>query len=475
MSAVKKNETSKQKAAAKTAGKAPSSIKKIPVRKIPVKKIEEVKQEEEKKIKDYSVDDIWAEEPEEEEKFSGKLKERFDFIKESTLESENKQNANVVHKVMPLKDRSLNLYRKISISFILLTGVLLAVIFYFSFVKVDIKVALKEESVSNNLLVDIYSENSQAKDGSINGLVKKVSLEADNEYEATGKNIIGEEVTGKVKITNNYNKNQPLVATTRLQSADGKIYRIKDTVNVPANGSVEAEVYADQTTKEYAVGPTRFTIPGLWAGLQDKIYAENSEAITYQEKEQKFVQQIDIDNGLDDAKKLLIKKAEEQMGEDVKNKYKEILYKIDDNTIKSEISAKQEEEKDKFTVKINADVVFVAFNSEEIIRLANDKLKVSLEDNQQLVKFNEDKVIYSLNNFDTDQAAASVNVAFDGAVLPKDNAVLDKEKLVGLTEDQLKNYLSNIPEISNFEIKFSPAFIKKVPNLTDKINIETEK
>lgn len=473
MSPAKKSEAAKPKTAAKAVSKtnkiAPSKV----VKKIPVRKIEN-KETIKTAADSFRIEDIWGEEekaersgPESEDRFMERIKNKFSAGNEEDLKSKETKN-------IQIKDRPLNLYRKISVSFILLTVILLAVIFYFSFVKLDIKVIMKEESVSNNLVVDIY-QGGENREGAISGLVKKTYFDFSKEYDATGKNVTGEEVTGRVKIINNYGSNQPLVATTRLQSADGKIFRIKDTVNVPANGFVEVDVYADQSIKENAISPTKFTIPGLWAGLQDKIYAENSQSMTYQEKVQKFIQQADIDNALEDAKNNLLAKAREQAGDDMKNNYKQILYKLDDNSIKSEISAKQGEEKDKFTVKLTADVIAVAFKTDEIEKLAKDKLNASLDSNQELIKFNQDQAVYTVNSVNADQGTAAVNVAFDGVVLPRGNSVINKEKLVGLTEEQLNNYLSNIPEISNFEIKFYPSFIKKVPNLADKISIETEK
>ena len=49
-------------------------------------------------------------------------------------------------------------------------------------------------------------------------------------------------------------------------------------------------------------------------------------------------------------------------------------------------------------------------------------------------------------------------------------------KIVGLNKKELNAYLSSISEIAGFEVKFIPSFLpdfmKKVPKLVDKINIE---
>ncbi|KKR31992.1 MAG: hypothetical protein UT64_C0045G0001, partial [Candidatus Falkowbacteria bacterium GW2011_GWF2_39_8] len=38
--------------------------------------------------------------------------------------------------------------------------------------------------------------------------------------------------------------------------------------------------------------------------------------------------------------------------------------------------------------------------------------------------------------------------------------------------EQLQSYLESLPELENFTIEFNPSFIKTVPSLVDRINIE---
>lgn len=74
----------------------------------------------------------------------------------------------------------------------------------------------------------------------------------------------GSKAKGKIKISNNYSSDaQSLVATTRFESTSGKIYRIQETISVPGNGSVEAEVVADGSGESYNMTEGNFTIPGF--------------------------------------------------------------------------------------------------------------------------------------------------------------------------------------------------------------------
>ncbi len=85
---------------------------------------------------------------------------------------------------------------------------------------------------------------------------------------------------GEVTITNTSGVPQQLVASTRLQTADGKLFRLQRAVTVPANGSVVGAVLADEPGAQYAIAPSSFTIPGLNPARQTQVTAASSKAFT---------------------------------------------------------------------------------------------------------------------------------------------------------------------------------------------------
>lgn len=379
---------------------------------------------------------------------------------------------------LPSKTRGagmqINLYRKIAYSFIVLTLALLAVIFYFSFVKVTIAITPAEERVSNNLIIDVYDQSKTAAPGktAVVGAVDRIEVSETKSYSASGRIAAGEETTGMVTIINNYNKSQPLVATTRILSADNKLFRLKNTVNVPAGGSAEAEVYADKPGAEMAIGPTAFTIPGLWAGLQDKIYAESKTAFVYNQNAKKIIAQEDIDAGLKDLRSALIAKAEQAIAEKYKD-YDKSVYTLDENSVSIDMDGKAGEEKEGVAITMSAAVGVAAFNGEAVEKMAEDKLNAIIASDKKLVEFNKDSIAYSMESHNLDQGVATVNAVFEGkTALGSGDDIIDREKIAGLTRDQLTAFLDSIPGIESYEIKFQPNFIKKVPNLADRVKVE---
>lgn len=68
---------------------------------------------------------------------------------------------------------------------------------------------------------------------------------------------------GTITISNKQAVAQPLIKNTRFETPDGLIFRIHDSVTIPAGGSITANVTADSPGDKYNVGPTTFTVPGL--------------------------------------------------------------------------------------------------------------------------------------------------------------------------------------------------------------------
>ncbi len=121
-----------------------------------------------------------------------------------------------------------------------------------------------------------------------------MTLEAEGEQQvqATGKETVEAQATGKILI---YNKHATtpvrLVTNTRFSTAEGLIFRIKDAAVIPGYtkddagnivpGMVSAEVFADEVGEKYNIEPTRFTIPGFQGEPEyDNLYAESTEVFS---------------------------------------------------------------------------------------------------------------------------------------------------------------------------------------------------
>ena len=373
------------------------------------------------------------------------------------------------------KARSVRIYKRIAVGFSVLVFIILLVVLYFALVKATISIALNEQVINDQVVIAVYDrpQDFSLPAKSVRGLVKTVAVEQSKLYQVSGHDVIGEEVVGQITLYNKYNKSQPLVASTRLLSASGKLYRLKNSVTVPAGGQVVADVYADQAKPEMAVGAELFTIPGLWEGLQDKIYGQSLEgAIKYQQKLRRIIAQDDIDKALADLKQVLKDKVKADF-DNTYNDYDYKFYNLDELNLKFAVSGKVGEERDQLTVSMSGTVEVIAFNSDQAQDLAKLSSAAKLPAGQDLLNLDTSNLKYELTKFDPNMVMAEVNMTYDvKARANNKNEIVDKNKIIGLSEDQLKQYLSNIKDIRTYNIEFYPAFIKQVPRLTDRIEVK---
>lgn len=371
--------------------------------------------------------------------------------------------------------KSIGLYRSLAWKFLLLVGFLAALVFYFSFSKLVIVVTPQVEAMSDNIFLKITSDKTTstplATDAreQINGSVSELELTVSRVYPATGEEFQGEQVSGSVRIINNYTKSQSLVATTRLLSPDGKLFRIKEAVTVNPGEEVEVEIYADTVNQAMAIAPTRFTIPGLWVGLQDKIYAESDEAFVFDQKIQKYVKASDIQLANSEAAGLILERAKEIKPLRAEDK---LLYQISE-PMETTLSAKAGDKVEEFEMSVKAKVIVVSFSEQEIARLAAAKLNIVVPDDKQLAEFDQNSLNYVLENYDGNDGIATIKASFSGSMVLKSNAeVIDREDLINLNAEQIKTYLREYPEIGSYELEFYPPFVKRAPHLVDRIEIK---
>lgn len=99
---------------------------------------------------------------------------------------------------------------------------------------------------------------------------------------ATGTKKVSRQARGIVLISSTYTASQRLIANTRLEAGDGKIYRLASSVDLPANGSVTATVQAESPGESYnRSGSTTFTLPGFKGDPRfEKFSAKSQGAIT---------------------------------------------------------------------------------------------------------------------------------------------------------------------------------------------------
>ncbi len=372
----------------------------------------------------------------------------------------------------PVNQWPFGAYRKIAVTFIILSVLSLAAVAYFSLIKLDIVVVPSMEAAKANATFTVYDrpESYTVPAGNTLGLVREMEVESEKTFTASEEKALGASVSGTVTIINKSPKDQPLVASTRLLSPTNQLLRIKDSVIVPAGGSVKAAVYSDSIDPSFTLADARLTIPGLWAGLQESIYAEAKAGdVTYREKVEKTVTQSDIDSAIGKAKETLLEKAATDI-EQAYGAYDQKLYALDEASITHKTSAKAGDTVDEFTVSFSGKLTIVAFKSADVDGVLRTALSSSISTGRSLGQ--SEKPLFRLVSADPTQNIAEVEASVVATAKVDDGVeLIDRRKIVSLTRNQLEDYLDAQTQIQSYELHFQPSFWKFTPQLVDRINV----
>ncbi|MFA7662697.1 MAG: hypothetical protein WCX88_02155, partial [Patescibacteria group bacterium] len=155
------------------------------------------------------------------------------------------------------------LYKVIALSFVALTLVLSLVVLFISSAKTTITIVPKDIDVSAEENIEILLDQDSPNELQISGKLLETNVELTDIFNVSEGETKDAPAVGWITIVNNYSKSQPLIATTRFLSTNNVLFRLKNTVTIPAGEKVTAEIYADQPGIAGEIGPTKFTIPGL--------------------------------------------------------------------------------------------------------------------------------------------------------------------------------------------------------------------
>jgi hypothetical protein len=197
-----------------------------------------------------------------------------------------------------------------------------------------------------------------------------------------------EKATGSITIYNAYNTGgQPLVAQTRFESKDGRVYRLNKAVTVPGYttidnkkvpGSVTTTVTADGYGETYNIGESTFSIPGFKGSAQfDSMYATSTAPISGGLDGTYYTTKENSAGGSDETTKgLLTEKLIEMVKKQVPEEYVffEGLYTLDTEDLTSVFSKEAKTE-----AGIEATLTQIVFPREAFIAYVLTKYPRSLE------------------------------------------------------------------------------------------------
>jgi hypothetical protein len=375
-------------------------------------------------------------------------------------------------------------YKKIIIGFSILTVLLVGLIAYFSFSKTIITITLAPKEISTTMTAAV-KQNLTAEEklqlSSLPGYLVSTTVSGTKTFTNTntGGQPVEAQATGKVTIYNNWTTDQPLAATTRLLTPNGLLFRLKNRVDVPAGQAVaNVEVYADQPGAAGNIGPTKFTIPGLWPGLQEKIYAESKESMSGGIRQADIITQTQLNEAKRTLIDELVKKAAadlEQTDEVKKNNTTISTQSVATVILSEESSAKNGDEASSFDISLKIKAMAVIFDETQLQAKVLTQLRQEINADEQLVAGGQSTFTYHVQEHDLDNQTASLEATYTAQAVPRlSNPIFNRDKITGKDAQTIKEYFSNFDEVKSVAIKFSPFWVTKAPTLKDHIEIKLQ-
>ena len=365
------------------------------------------------------------------------------------------------------------LYRRIALTFVIIVAASLVVVLYLSTMQAVIRVTAVPKEVVADFIV--RTTHIATSDGEVQGEVKNVTLGKNKSFTPTGtsKTEIEDQATGLVTITNTMSSAQPLVATTRLLSQEGVLFRLKKGVTVPANGSVEAEVYADQKGVLGNIAPTTFTIPGLTQVKQKLVNAKSSEAFDGGIRYESVLSQEEIDQAVASFKAELLEEAKSTLRSQLKNKYTGEEFFVD---IKDEkVGVKAGDKVVAFDVSLSVAVSGVFFDDIALSKITEKKLYEGIEQGQEFMDIGTANRKIVVEQVNSEQGVARLHVTQVGNAIPsRVNQALDVERFVGMSEGDVSALLLKEGIATKVNIQFFPFWVRTIPQLKDHVYIEIQ-
>lgn len=354
--------------------------------------------------------------------------------------------------------------------FLILTILAIFVIFHFASAKATIKIYGQIQEQDYKTLIEMLPENSQAlATNQILGKILTQELETEISVDSEMTTSTATKAGGFVKLINQSSKDQTLIATTRLLSLDNKLYRLTEKVIVPKNSEIRAWAEADQEGENFVAPAGKMMIPGLFPAVQEKIYGQ-SEGFSMNGTPSYQVTENSLKNATEklqaEVKAKFLEDINKTLADDLKINADHIFAKFETVT-----SSALGEKTAQTTIKQKANLTALIFSPTDLKKASHAKYQAELSSNSKLLEILPD-FSYKITEVDLSTNQAIIETSFKAKVSVKQDILeINKDKLIGLTESEVNDYLSQF-QVDKSEVEFFPFWVKKVPKFKDHIIIE---
>lgn len=370
--------------------------------------------------------------------------------------------------------RSLRMYQRIAVGFVVVTLLLLVTVLYLSISRATIHVVPKAKAVEVNVPVSVVID--PVSEGEMTGVVVAQTFTKAQTFTlpSEGGTPVEQKAGGTVTLINKTGSAQPLVATTRVLSEEGVLFRIDASTTVPANGQVDVMAHADQPGLSGEIPATQFTIPGLPASLQDDIYAVSVDPMVGGVQYVHVLTEQDLNDAVTSLTDAIILEAKENLASGVDRTV------FPGETVMTEVLERKSDtqpgtEAGVFTASLTVRVAAVYYDPTLLTSYLHDRLLAQLPSGYEMYRTDTNTMQITIESADETKGTATIDVYLGGVATISESAdVFDKERFVGRSAQEVVTLLSVSDAIEEASVSFTPFWLKRVPTLKDHITIDIE-
>ena len=383
-------------------------------------------------------------------------------------------------KPISLKGKKGNFLKK-GLVFLSIFFIFIFIVFHFFLARAEIKIWPKTETFNTDekITVDGKSDQLDLLSKVIPGKVFDVEKTISEEFSSTGK--LSKKAEGVIRLYNAYSAQSEIWQTgTRFVSNEGKLFLAKNKINVPGaqikDGKitpsfVDVPVVAAQGGSDYNIGPSNFSI-FIYRGTPryTKFYGESFKAMkgggeTYQVTKE----------DLEKAENILLEKAKIEAEAALKNKIPE-GFTFSDKAVETKILEKSSSveagtESEKFNFQVKAKSTTISFKTKDIEDFALLFIAPQVPEGKKFYRESL-RIEYLSETLNLESERAILSLKISGKIYPEVDLNSLRKALTAKSLTEAGALLENQTEITHYEIKLSPPWLKRIPDKLEKIKIE---
>lgn len=354
-----------------------------------------------------------------------------------------------------------------------------------AFAKARVTIQLKKipweyESV---VTADVARKTTELSLNAVPAQLLRMEKNVTQMFPATGKSSVSEKASGMITVYNTFSSDpQPLVATTRFLTGDGKLFRLDQKTIIPGAeikdgkiipSSIKARVTADKPGEEYNIGPAtdRITIPGFKGTPRyDGFYGVFEERMsggfigvkavpTEADKTQAIAKVQDMLRAAFEA--LFLKSVPEELA---------VLLDAASFEIGKLTVSERTDENGNFSVLGSALFRAVAFREEDVRSILYAQAG-KVYPNPAIRNLS---IAYGGAKPDFLKGTLSVNIKASGVLTPSIQEGDLKAQLLGKRQKEAGDFLRTLPDLTSARISFWPIWVRRMPGDVEQISVSVE-